>query len=347
MEVNRMTDITEETMKKKLLFSTVAILIMFLLLLVGYKAKSYIPKIITYIPFERIQAEKWTEDFHVVNIKSTKDSSVQKTYVFQSTAKTPQPLVVSLHQWSSDYQEYDKIANKVKEKNWNYVHPDFRGSNKNVEACGSDLAIQDIDDAIDFALSNFNCDKDKIYVIGVSGGGHAALASFMKSKHNIAEFSVWCPISDIYWWYHQTKIRHLNYWKDILICTNSLNGQLNEIYAKSKSPIYWETPTQKLTTAKLKIYAGVYDGIQGSVPITQSINFYNKILADINCSDSTQYVNNGEIVHLLEKQTPLKNYGQIGNRKIIFKKDYKNVDITIFDGAHELLPDIVLQTLNK
>ena len=97
----------------------------------------------------------------------------------------------------------------------------------------------------------------------------------------------------------------------------------------------------------MKIYAGVYDGIQGSVPITQSINFYNKILTDINCSDSSQYVNNSEIVHLLEKQTPLNNYGQIGNREIILKKEYKNVNITIFDGKHELLTDIALQTLNK
>lgn len=206
-------------MKKKLLFSTVAILVMLLLLLVGvligYKEKGYIQKIVTYIPFESIRAENWKKGFHVVSIKSTKDSAIQKAYAFQSTAKTPQPLVVSLHQWSSDYREYDKLANQVKEKNWNYIHPDFRGSNKSVDACVSDLAIQDIDDAIYFALSNFNCDKDKIYVIGVSGGGYAALAGFMKSKHNVAEFSVWCPISDIYWWYHQTKARNLNYWEDI------------------------------------------------------------------------------------------------------------------------------------
>jgi hypothetical protein len=128
----------------------------------------------------------------------------------------------------------------------------FRGN-------ASDLVIQDIDDAIDFALSNFNCDIEKIYVIGGSGGGYAALASFMKSKHNVAEFSAWCPISDIYRWYYQTKVRDLNYWEDISKCTNSPNEQLNEISAKSKSPLYWKTPTQKLTTTKLKIYTGVYD----------------------------------------------------------------------------------------
>jgi esterase/lipase len=338
-------------MKKKLVISTATILIALLLLsvgiLIGYKERSYIRKIVTHIPFDDTRKGKWSEGFHIVNIQSTKDSSIQKAYAFQTTAKTPQPLIVSLHTWGGNYQQSGDLANLVKEKNWNYIHPDFRGPNKSIDACVSDLVIQDIDDAIDFALYNFNCDKEKIYVIGVSGGGHAALASFMKSKHNVAEFSAWCPISDIYWWYYQTKVRNLNYWEDILKCTDSPNGQLDEISAKLRSPLYWETPTQKLITTKLKIYAGVYDGIQGSVPITQSINFYNKILTDINCSDSSQYVNDSEIVHLLEKQTPLNNYGQIGNREIILKKEYKNISITIFDGKHELLTDIALQTLGK
>lgn len=316
-------------------------------IVIGYKGKSYIQKAITYTLFDDTRAGKWHEDFRVVNIKSSKDGVIQKAYAFRTTAKTPQPLIVSLHSWGGDYRQDDKFKNQVKEKNWNYIHPDFRGPNKSLEACVSDLVIQDIDDAIDFALSNFNCDKEKIYVVGGSGGGYAALESFMKSKHNVAEFSAWVPISDIYWWYHETKVRGLNYWQDILKCTDSPNGQLDEITAKSRSPLYWETPTEKLANTKLKIYAGVYDGIQGSVPITQSINFYNKILADIDCSDSTQFVNDKEIVHLLTRQTPLDSYGQIGNREIILKKEYKNVKITIFDGKHEILTDFVLQTLNK
>lgn len=335
---------------RKLRSSMAAIVIGLLLLsigiLIGYNKRNHIQKMVTYVAFDDTRAGKWQKDFQVVNIKSTKDSSIQKAYAFQTTAKTPQPLIVSLHTWSGDYRQDDGLANQVKEKNWNYIHPDFRGANKSVNACVSELAIQDIDDAIDFALANFNCDKEKIYVIGVSGGGYATLAGFMKSKHDIAEFSAWCPISDIYWWYHQTKVRDLIYWKDILICTNSSNGQLNEDSAKARSPLYWDTPVKQRMTAKLKIYAGVYDGIQDCVPITQSIHFYNKILADINCADSSQYVNAGEMVHLLEKQTPLSNYGQIGNRDIILKKEYKNVQITLFDGAHEMLTDIALQTLD-
>lgn len=313
--------------------------------IIGYRGKNYIQKAVTYNPFDDTRAGKWDNNFQVVNIKSTKDGAIQKAYAYQTTEETPQPLVISLHSWSADYRQDDKFHKQVKEFNWNYVHPDFRGKNTSTNACVSELVIQDIDDAIDFALANFNCDKEKIYVIGSSGGGYAALASFMKSKHKIAEFSVWCPISDIYWWHHQTKVRGLKYWEDILSCTDSSKGQLDEVTAKSKSPLYWKTPPQKLATTKLKIYAGVYDGIQGSVPITQSINFYNKILTDINCSDSSQFVDDREIVQLLEKQTLLSDYGQIGNRKIILYKEYGNISLTIFDGKHEMLTDIVLNTL--
>lgn len=70
-------------------------------------------------------------------------------------------------------------------------------------------------------------------------------------------------------------------------------------------------------------------------------------MADIDCSDSLQYINDKEIVHLLEKQTLLDDFGEIGDRKIILHKAYKNVSITIFEGKHEMLPDVVLQTLNR
>ena len=313
---------------------------------IGHKRKSYIQKTIPYTVLDDTENEKWHEDFIIVKIKSSKDGVMQNAYAYQTTSKIPQPLIVSLHTWNGDYRQNDKFKNLVRENNWNYIHPDFRGPNKNFEACVSDFVIQDIDDSIDFALSNFNCDKEKIYIVGVSGGGYAALASFMKSKHNVAEFSAWVPISDVYWWHHETKVRGLNYWKDILKCTNSSNEKLDEIIAKSRSPIYWKAAKEKLTNTKLKIYAGVYDGIQGSVPITQSINFYNKILADIDCYDTEKFVNDKEIIHLLTKQTPIGSYGQIGKRKIILKKECKNVKITIFDGEHEMMTDVVLQTLN-
>ncbi|MFA5326348.1 MAG: hypothetical protein WC384_01025 [Prolixibacteraceae bacterium] len=50
--------------------------------------------------------------------------------VFYKTSQTaPQPLVVSLHTWSGDYTQEDPLAKEILLRDWNYIHPDFRGVN--------------------------------------------------------------------------------------------------------------------------------------------------------------------------------------------------------------------------
>ena len=44
------------------------------------------------------------------------------------------------------------------EKDYNYIHPNFRGINNTKDACCSELVISDIDASIDFALENANVD---------------------------------------------------------------------------------------------------------------------------------------------------------------------------------------------
>lgn len=289
--------------------------------------------------------KKWNREFKIFRIKSTLDNKIQKSYYYKSKSNSPQPLIVSLHTWSGDYKKYDELAQLCLEKDLNYIHPDFRGSNSTTEACSSNLALADIDDAITYALNNFNVDKNKIYVIGFSGGGFSALSAFMKSKHNINTFSAWASISDLVAWYNQSIIlQNTKYATNIFNCTASDN-ELNIETAKQRSPLYWDTPVKKLETQKLKIYAGIYDGLQGSVPITHSINFYNKVLKDMNVSDSTLYISINEKLLLLDRRQPLGKFDSIGGRKVFLRKSYKNISITIFEGDHELLNQFALDDL--
>lgn len=302
------------------------------------------PFVETYIKFDDTRQIKWDKEFKIVEIKSSKDNSLQKSYFFKSKSNEPKPLIVSLHTWSGDYSQNDGLAEICKQKDLNYIHPDFRGANKTANACCSELALTDIDDAITYAIKNSNVDTTKIYVIGVSGGGYATLSTFMKSKHNINKFSAWAPITDLIAWYNESKIRNNNYSQNILDCTGSENG-LNFENAKQKSPIYWKTPTEKLQSSKLTIYAGIYDGIQGSVPITHSINFYNKLLTDMSVSDTSKYVMDFEKLQLLEKREPIGDYGEIAERKICLKKQFGNLTLIIFEGNHEMLTEFALNEL--
>ncbi|MFU8861786.1 MAG: alpha/beta hydrolase family protein [Cyclonatronaceae bacterium] len=302
------------------------------------------PFVETYIKFDDTRQTKWNKEFELVEIKSSIDNSLQKSYFYKSKSNEPKPLIVSLHTWSGDYSQNDGLAEICKQKDLNYIHPDFRGANNTINACCSELALADIDDAITYAIKNSNIDTTKIYVIGVSGGGYATLSTFMKSKHSISKFSAWASITDLIAWYNESRIRKSIYADNILDCTGSKN-ELNIENAKQKSPIYWKTPTEKIQSSKLTIYAGIYDGIQGSVPITHSINFYNKLLSDMSVSDTSKYVTDFEKLQLLEKREPIGDYGEIADRKIFLKKEFGNLTIIIFEGNHEMLTEFALNEL--
>ena len=287
----------------------------------------------------------WDNAFSIASIKSSLDSTIQKAYYYQTKSKSPKPLIVSLHTWSGDYTQYDALAELCCNKDLNYIHPDFRGPNNSSEACCSDLVLSDIDDAITYALENFNVDSDQIYIIGFSGGGYATLSTFMKSKHDIKKFSAWASISDLVAWHKESKIlQNFEYVDDILRCTES-DGKLNMEFAQQKSPINWQTPVHKLEHQKLNIYAGIYDGLQGNVPITHSINFYNKVLKDLNVKDSVYYVSEREKLLLLEKRESLGKFGNLSDRQIFLKKTCKNISLEIFEGEHEILSEYVLNEL--
>jgi esterase/lipase len=294
--------------------------------------------------FNKSNTEQWSNDFKIIDIISSQDDMVQKCFSYKSQSEQPKPLVISLHTWSGDYSQKDPLANLCKAKDLNYLHPNFRGSNNTKEACCSDLVISDIDDAITFALNNFNVDSTKIYIIGFSGGGYTTLCTYLKSKHKIAAFSAWASITDLNAWYNQSLERENDYNKDILNCTES-KTILNIKAAKQRSPLYWETTKQKLNTQRLSIFAGVRDGIEGSVPITHSINFYNKLLTDLKVKDSTKFVTQLEREHLRDTKISKNNLGKIGNRSVLLKKTFNDLSLTIFDGHHEILSAYALDNL--
>lgn len=297
-----------------------------------------------YTPFDDTRETTWADDFKVVDIGRGRGSDIQKAYFYPARSGAPRPLVVSLHTWSGDFtQRDDEIANLCREKDLNYIHPDFRGPNNTANACCSELALSDIDEAIDYAVAHARVDTTRLYVVGVSGGGYATLSFFMRSRHPIRSFSAWASISDLVAWYRESRERKRKYADDILKCTMSTDSQLNTANAKAKSPLYWKTPVAKVSSARLFIHAGMHDGYEGSVPISHSINFYNKILSDCGAGDSSQYVSASEKASLLKRIPPAGAVGEMGGRKVYLEKHYKNVSLVIFEGGHEILAEVALK----
>ncbi|MEI7584366.1 alpha/beta fold hydrolase [Runella sp.] len=281
------------------------------------------------------------------SIQSSLDGNVQVFYFDKSTVTSPQPLVVELHSWSNSADsQKDMVAAQAHAKGWNYIFPNFRGVNNHPKACCSEFVIADIDEAIDWALKNMKVDKKKIYIVGNSGGGYATMSMYMKSRHNIASFSAWSSISDLSTWYVESVERKNRYGPEIVKCTGA--GEVFDAEkAKERSPFYWKTPLKKRKKSTLQIYAGIHDGYTGSVPISHSINFYNKLLTDANEKDKALYVSEADAATMLKTQTfPTQNPAKtIENRAILYQKTSKKITLTIFEGTHEILKNAALDLI--
>jgi pimeloyl-ACP methyl ester carboxylesterase len=284
------------------------------------------------------------------SIKSSLDANIQVFYYYKSSTSEPKPLVVQLHSWSNsaDSLKTTFLAPEAKKQDWNYIFPNFRGINNHPKACCSEFVITDIDEAIDWAIKNMNVDLNQIYVAGVSGGGYATLAMYMKSRHKIRGFSAWASISDLSAWYLESSERKNKYAAEILKCTDS-GEKLDEKKAKTRSPIFWKTPINKRTGSTLQIYAGIHDGYTGSVPISQSIDFYNKLLVDTKEKDSENLVSEHDKSIMIKTQSfPTQNtYKPIGDRTVLYYKKSKKISLTIFEGTHEMLSNVVLDLISN
>ncbi len=281
------------------------------------------------------------------SIFSPLDNYSQVIYFEKSASSKPQPLVVELHNWSSSsHSQVELLADQAKAKGWNYILPNFRGVNNHIKACCSEYVISDIDEAIDWAIKNMNIDKKRIYIIGNSGGGYATMAMYMKSRHAINTFSAWSSISDLRKWHEESEERKNKYGPEILICTGS-GVKIDNQKAWDRSPLFWNTPIKLRKKSKMQIYAGVHDGHTGSVPISHSIDFYNKLLFDYGVQSEDNFVSEADAATLLTTQKYVRSgiIYKIDDREIIFRKTYKNINLTIFEGGHEILRNIALDLI--
>jgi len=286
------------------------------------------------------------------SIKSPIDGIMQVFYYNKSTDTRPEPLVVQLHSWSFPADSLKTIGLDIEagKKNYNYIFPNFRGVNNHPKACCSEFVISDIDEAIDWALKNMNVDKKRIYLIGYSGGAYATLAMYMKSRHNIRSFSAWAPISDIVAWYGESLARRNKYAGEILKCLGTAET-FDTIKAKERSPLFWTTPIKKRKNSTLQIFAGIHDGYgyDRPVPISHSVNFYNKILSDFGERDTSKYAGAEDLKLMLKTQSfPAQNTNMlIGDKIVHYRRQSKNIILTIFEGGHDMLSKQALEYIEE
>ncbi|OQA80648.1 MAG: Prolyl endopeptidase precursor [Lentisphaerae bacterium ADurb.Bin242] len=146
------------------------------------------------------------EDVQELTVVSSMDSSPEKSLFYFPENGENVPLVVALHAWSHDRFNHLPHLKFARERGWAMLMPEFRGCNlvKNprcTEACGSELARQDIVDAVEYVRKNYRIDPEHVILFGASGGGHMTLLTAAWRPELWYCASAWCPVTDLIRWY--------------------------------------------------------------------------------------------------------------------------------------------------
>jgi len=276
----------------------------------------------------------------VVRIRSTKDGAEQRAifYVPPGLAE-PAPLLVALHTWSGDYRQGTGQA-YLKEcvaRKWVMIHPDFRGPNRRPEACASDLAVQDVLDAVAYARKRARVDERRIYVAGASGGGHMALAMAHRAPKLWAGVSAWVPISDLAAWHAECKKARRGYYRNVEAVCGGPPGPTTEAECRKRSPLF------HLEAAKgvaIDVNAGIHDGHTGSVPVSHSLRAFN-VLAKANGHANRQVAEQDIAWIVVNRRVPEplaatgERLTERRRRKVLFHRTAGPARVTLFEGGHE------------
>ena len=201
-------------------------------------------------------------------VKSSVDGSLEPSLFYKASCEG-RPLLVGLHTWSYDrFNQIDNLLPIAEKYNLNLLLPEFRGSNLKVNprcsmACGSPIARSDIKDAIDYVTSDGYIDKESIFLLGLSGGGHMALLMCADYPELFLAVGAYVPIVDLNKW----VCENASYRDHVLACCNNSEEQMS-----LRSPISY---IENISRANLKIFHGKYDNV---VPVSHSLTLFAEIM---------------------------------------------------------------------
>lgn len=282
-------------------------------------------------------APGWQPEVQEIQIRSTADQSEQPALTWSPAEKEARPLLVGLHTWSGNYKQAANgrvYAQWCMQQGWHFVYPNFRGPNSTPAAMGSDLAVQDVVDAVEHLKKTRAVDTSRIYLVGVSGGGHMAMLMAGRHPEIWAGVSAWCGISDISAWHaeHLKNGRPDNYARNIEAALGGAPAGPQLAEAQKRSPL---THLARAKAVPLDIHHGIHDGRTGSVPFRHSLLAFNQVAAEP--------LSPPEILAYYDSQQRPASWAApeadpaFSPRPLHFRKVSGQARVTLFEGGHEIL----------
>lgn len=274
------------------------------------------------------------------------DGAQQQAIWFTPKTVGKKPLLVGLHTWSSTFASAGGDAVYAKwciDQGWAFIHPDFRGPNWTPPALGSDRAVQDVVEAVAWAKTQTEIDESRIYLVGVSGGGHMAMLMAGRHPELWAGVSAWCGIADVAQWHRE----HLKDGKPDRYAQNieSALGHAptaEDAEARHRSPL---TFLPHAANVPLDLAHGIHDGRTGSVPFSHSLRAFNQVAAkadQLPIDDIQSYYDTQKLPAGWHRPKPDATFGL---KPPLFRQVSGNVRVTIFEGTHEIVHQAALNWL--
>jgi len=287
---------------------------------------------------ESLQAwEKGVPEIQDVLIRSTADGQLEPALFYASESSRKKPLLVVLHSWSSGYLQVPSLpfALWAKKYDWAYLQPNFRGAFERPEATASDLAIQDIVDAVAYARQQADIDSSRIYLVGSSGGAMTALVTASRHPEIWAGVAAWVPVFDLVDWY----AFNLNYphrvYNSQIECScggQPLPGTPAAEECKRRSP---STYLSNARQVPILLAHGMQDLL---VLPDHSIRAFNLLAHPQDTISQAQmdYINTQQALPPDLKGPSQSPYFSAADPKVEFVRSSNNVELVLYKGEHDL-----------
>lgn len=273
----------------------------------------------------------------VFETRSDIDRSIQRC-TWRPPRQSGGVLLISLPTWGGSHSQADPLLAICAARGWAYLRPNVRAPNRTPQACLSRWVINDLELAC-AAAERLGGPFARRALVGESGGAYATLGAYLHARIDIARFVVWNPITDLRDWFEHVQTRHPKIAQDILDCTSSTPGAMNDRALQERSPLLQLPGSVDRGRATLEIYAGIHDGYSGTVPITHSMRFYDALQRR-----AQDRIPEAMFRGLAARAPALLDAarwpgGRIADRPVIWRAGSSRLSLTIFEGGHEALAE--------
>ena len=307
-----------------------------------FESISGIDTISDFSGFTSSGMSRWAESvsgIEEIQITSTADGSEQPALWLPPGGDAESPLLVILHSWSSGYLQHAGIpyAMWAEENGWAVVAPEFRGVNDDPDALGSDLAVQDVVDAIDWATSQDGVSPDRVYAVGYSGGGMMSLLLAGRHPDKVTAVAAWGPPYDLIQFYQQSVQAGRGYAGEI---RSGCGGDPTDDEA-ARDQCFHRSPMTHLDAAKEErvpvfIGHGMFDSLLS--PRQAAMAFNQLANSEDHFSDEAlEEIARGSLPEDVSESIATETFFGEGDPEPILARQSRAVWVVFFEADHEMV----------